>query len=99
MVERPMLLPCHRVSRLDDARLLHEQVPHREVDGVATTFDANAEHIVVHEVAVKDELDGLRTAERPVLTKHVTEFAGGLIEFIRVGLVQQVFESRHRDQS
>ena len=57
------LFPGYRVSCLNDSRLFDKQVSNREVDRIATTFHAHAEHVVVHEVAIKDELYGLGTTE------------------------------------
>jgi hypothetical protein len=42
------------VSSFDDPRFLDEEIANREVDCVPTTFDTDAEHVVVFEVTVKD---------------------------------------------
>lgn len=57
------LLPRYRVPGLNELWLFDKKVPHREVQGVPAPFDTHAEHVIVHEVAVEHELDGLRTAE------------------------------------
>ena len=58
-----MLLSGNRVSSLDEPRFLDEEIANREVDCVPTTFDTDAEHVVVDEVPIEDELYGLRPAE------------------------------------
>lgn len=78
----------------DETRFLDEQVANREIDRVAAPFDTDGEHVIIHEFPVEDELDGLRSMERPRFPKHIAEFPNGGVQIRLVSPVQQVFQSR-----
>ncbi|SFC23857.1 hypothetical protein SAMN05444422_1067 [Halobiforma haloterrestris] len=83
------------MTRTDNTRFLHKEIPNRKVHRVAAAFNTHCEYVVIYEVAIEHELNGFRATERPAFPKDVAEFTDTLIEFVFVSLVEEVLEASH----
>ena len=83
--------------RTDDTRLLNEQITHRQIDRLAAALDTHREHVVVHQVPIKQELHGLWPTKRSTLPKDIPKIPHSIVEFLVIGVVEEVFEARHRE--
>jgi len=81
------------VIRRHKVRFLYEEIADGKIDRITSSFDSNGKHVIVDEITVEYELDGLRSVERTHFSKYVTEFSDGIVQVFLIGTIQEIFQA------